>query len=103
MAIIDIRLCNPRHDFKEHVKIIEIYTVKFNVSILNKHKIMGFSMGLNKSVTKLFTILTKCFFSYPNPTSYLQYSKSTPLQHFLSFINIDFWTGVDKYHVFKGK
>ena len=28
--------------FKEHVKIVKIYMVKFNVSILNRLKIMGF-------------------------------------------------------------
>ena len=40
---IEIRLCNPMpHDFKGHVKIIETYMVKFNVSILNRLKIMGF-------------------------------------------------------------
>ena len=30
---IEIRLCNPLTFFKEHVKIVEIYMVKFNVSI----------------------------------------------------------------------
>ena len=41
-----------RHErVKGHARIVEIYIVKFNVSILNK------------TVTKLFTILlTKCFF-----------------------------------------
>ena len=40
---IEIRSCNPMtYDFKGHVKIIEIYMVKFNVSILNRLKIMGF-------------------------------------------------------------
>ena len=39
---IEIRLCNPMaHDCKRHVKIVEIYVVKFNVSILNGLKIMG--------------------------------------------------------------
>ena len=55
--------------------------VKFNVSILNRLKTLFFvntnyihkcNVSLNKTVTKLCTILTKCFFStYLNPTSYL--------------------------------
>ena len=32
---------------------------------------------LNKTVTKLFTILTKCFFPYLNPTSYFNLSFSS--------------------------
>ena len=41
--LIEIRFCNPMtYDFKGHVKIVEIYMVKFNVSILNRLKIMGF-------------------------------------------------------------
>ena len=71
---IEIRLCNPIvHDFKEHVKIVEIYMVKnIHVPILNRLKIMGFFVNasfiqkhdaiLNKTVTKLLTILTKYFF-----------------------------------------
>ena len=70
---IKIRLCNPIvHDFKEHVKIVEIYMVKINVPILNRLKIMGFFVNasfirkhdaiLNKTVIKLLTILTKYFF-----------------------------------------
>ena len=40
---IEIRLCNAMtYDFKGHIKIVEIYMVKFNVSILNRLKIMGF-------------------------------------------------------------
>ena len=36
MAIIEIRLCNPMmYDFKGINKIVEIYMVKFNVSIGN--------------------------------------------------------------------
>ena len=35
-VFIEIRLCNPMTFFKEHVKIVEIYMVKFNVSILNR-------------------------------------------------------------------
>ena len=75
---IEIRLCNPiTYDFKGHVKSVEIYEVKFNVSILNRLKIMEFyihkcNVILNETVTKLFTILTKCFFPYLNPTSYLK-------------------------------
>ena len=86
MLIIEIRLCNPMtYDFKGHGKIIEIYMVKFNVSILNRLKIMGFLVNTkhthkhkvisNKTVPKLCTILTKCFFPYVNPTSYLKSNK----------------------------
>ena len=40
---IEIRLCNPvTYNFKGHVKFVEIYMVKFNVSVLNRLKIMGF-------------------------------------------------------------
>ena len=40
---IEIRLYNlMTYAFKGHVKIVKIYMVKFNVSILNKLKIMGF-------------------------------------------------------------
>ena len=40
---IEIRLCNPMtHIFKGDVKIVKIYMVKFNVSILNRLKIMLF-------------------------------------------------------------
>ena len=41
--LIEIRLCNlMTHVFKGKVKIVEIFTVMFNVSILNRLKIMGF-------------------------------------------------------------
>ena len=34
---IENRLCNPiTYDFKGHVKIVEIYMVKFNVSVLDR-------------------------------------------------------------------
>ena len=40
---IEIRLCNPMtYIFKGHVKIVKIYMMKFDVSILNRLKIMGF-------------------------------------------------------------
>ena len=40
--LIEIRLFNPMtYDFKGYVKIVEIYTAKFNVSILSRLKIMG--------------------------------------------------------------
>ena len=59
-----------------------IHMVKFNVSILNRLKVMGFfvvntkyihkhNIIFNKTVTKLVTILTKIFLPYLNPTSYL--------------------------------
>ena len=62
---IENRLCNPiTYDFKGHVKIAEIYMVKFNVSILNRLKIIGVFVNtkyihkcnviLNETVTKLF-------------------------------------------------
>ena len=38
---IQIR-CNLTYIFKGHVKFAKIYMVKFNVSILNRLKIMGF-------------------------------------------------------------
>ena len=79
---IEIRLCNRMtYVFKDHVKIVKIYMVKFNVSILNRLKTMFFfvnakyidkyNVSLNKTFTKLCTILTKCVFPYLNPTSYL--------------------------------
>ena len=40
---IEIRLCNPMtYIFKGDVKIVKIYIVKLNVSILNSLKIMVF-------------------------------------------------------------
>ena len=40
---IEIRLYNPMtYDFNGHVKVVEIYMVKFHVSILNRLKIMSF-------------------------------------------------------------
>ena len=68
---IEIGLCNPMtYDFKEHAKMVEIYMVKFNVLILNRLKMMGFVVicHFKKTVTKLFIILTKYFFSYLNTT-----------------------------------
>ena len=51
--------------------------VKFNVSILNRLKIMSFFVNtryihkynviVSETVTKLVTILTKCFFSISEP------------------------------------
>ena len=41
---------------------------------------------LNKSVSKLFTILTKCFFfTYLNPTSYI---KTDDIKHFRDCIQL---------------
>ena len=61
--------------------------VKFNISILNRLKIMGFFVNtryihkqnviFNKTVAKLATILTKNFFSYLNPESYLKFCHGT--------------------------
>ena len=39
---IEIRLCNPAYIFKGNAKFAKMYMVKFNVSILNRLKIMGF-------------------------------------------------------------
>ena len=40
---IEIGLCNPMmYIFKGDVKIVKIYMVKFNVSILNRLKVMVF-------------------------------------------------------------
>ena len=40
---IEVKLCNlTTYVFKGHVKIVKIYMVKFNVSILNRLKIMDF-------------------------------------------------------------
>ena len=40
---IEIRLRNlMTHVFKDHVKIAKIYMVKFNVSVLNRLRIMDF-------------------------------------------------------------
>ena len=40
---IKIRLHNPiRYVFEEHIRIVNIDMVNFNVSILNRLKIMGF-------------------------------------------------------------
>ena len=42
-VLIEIRLCNSiTYDFKGHAKIVEIYMVKFNVSILNRLKVMEY-------------------------------------------------------------
>ena len=38
---MEFRLCNLiTYIFKEHIKIVKIYMVKFNISILNRLKIM---------------------------------------------------------------
>ena len=40
---IEIRLCDlMTYAFKEHVRIVKTHMVKFNLSILNKLKIMSF-------------------------------------------------------------
>ena len=80
---IEVGLCNlTTYVFKGHVKIVKIYMVKFNASMLNRFKIMFFFVNtkqmhkqnviFNKTVTKIVTILTKCFLPYLNPTSYLK-------------------------------
>ena len=61
--------------FKDHVKIVRIYMVKF-VSILNRLKTMFFFVNikyipkyvsLNTTLTKVCTILTKCFLPISEP------------------------------------
>ena len=80
---IEIRLCSPMtYIYRGDVKIVKIYMVKFDVSILDRLKIMGFFVNtkyihknnviFNKTVTELVTILTKCFFPYLNPASYFK-------------------------------
>ena len=75
---IEIRLCNRMtYVFKGHVKIVKIYMVKFNVSILKKALNNGFlvntkyihicNVNLNNTVTKLVIILIKCFFPVSEP------------------------------------
>ena len=57
---IEIRLCNPvTYNFKGHVKFVEIYMVKFNVSVLNRLKIMGFFVNA-KYIRKYNVIWNKC-------------------------------------------
>ena len=86
---IETSLCNPMtYIFKEHAKIVNVYMVKFSLSIFNTLKVTVF-LGVffsdlkciqkpnvisNTTVTKLVTILTKTFFPYLNPTSYLKSS-----------------------------
>ena len=60
---IEIRLCNPiTYIFKGDVKIVKIYMVKFNVSVINAKYIHE-----HETVTKLINILTKCYFSVSEP------------------------------------
>ena len=44
--IVEIRLCNLTFVFKGNVKFAKISVVKFNVSILNKLKIMIFFVNI---------------------------------------------------------
>ena len=80
---IEIRLCNPMmYIFKEDVKIVKIYIVKFNVSILNRLKVMVFFVNtkyihkhnviFNKTVTNFHCFDKMFFFPYLNLTSYLK-------------------------------
>ena len=42
-SLTEIRLCNlMTYVFKGHVKIVKIYMVKFDISVLNRLKIMRF-------------------------------------------------------------
>ena len=92
--------------FNGHVKIVKIYMVKFNVSILIRLKIMGFFVNtkkihkhnviFNKTITKIVTILAKCFLPYLNPSS-LQpdnqqpYPQSRYLKIDAYLVSHDFW------------
>ena len=44
-----------------------------------------YNVILNKTVTKLATIFTKCFFSYLNPSSYLKKLSTLLIDNFLNF------------------
>ena len=76
---IGIGLCNTMtYVFKGHVKIVKIYLVILNrlkiilflqIQSVHKHK---HNVVFNKTVTKLVTILTKCFFPYLSPISHLK-------------------------------
>ena len=46
------------YNFKGHVKIVEIYIVKFKVSVLNRFKLMGFFVNA-KYICKYNIILNK--------------------------------------------
>ena len=60
------------YNFKGHVKIVEIYIVKFKVSVLNRLKLMGFFVNakyickyniiLNKTETKISLFWQNVFF-----------------------------------------
>ena len=83
------------YDFKEHVTIVELCMVKINVSILNRLINIGFFVNAkyihkhdviwNKTLTKLLTILTKCFFLCLNPTSCLKNGGITTLYTLRSY------------------
>ena len=51
----------------EHVTIVKIYMVTFNVSILNRLQFF------NEKVAKIVTILTNVFFPYLNPAGCLNF------------------------------
>ena len=78
---IEIRLCNlMTYVFKGCVKFVKIYMVKYinikkaknNESFVNTKEIHKHNVIFNKTVTKLVTVLTKCFFPYLIPTSYVK-------------------------------
>ena len=63
--------------FKEHAYIVKINLMKFTVTILNTHKIMGYSKmevktnnAICKALAKRFTVLRTWFFQNLNPRSY---------------------------------
>ena len=100
----EIRLYNSTmFIFNGDVKIIKIHMVKFNISILNRLKIMIFFVNIkyvhihnvifNKTVTKLVTIWIKCFLPSQNPTSYLNHAVSTNEHLFLKEYTMGLFCG----------
>ena len=97
---IEIRLCNRMtYVFKDHVKIVKIYMVKFNVSILNRLKTMFFlvntkyihkyNVSLNKTVTVTLHYFEQMFFPYLNP-SYLKFT-------YKCFVRLAFHNSYERY------
>ena len=63
MKKIELGLRNLKtYDFKKHVKIVTIHMVKFNVSILNRIKIMS----LLEIQSKYINIMSFLIKLYPN-------------------------------------
>ena len=57
---IEIRLCNPMtFMFKGYAKIVKIYMVKFNVSILDRLKIIFFFFVNAKFIRNIMSFVIK--------------------------------------------